>query len=611
MPDLKIAKAVVIERSCENGTGKLRFELPVVHHVPDLTDITTLTLKVQRFDGFEGVLGCRYQTKPGSAREKNDYMEAKGELRFEHQVNEMEIKVQICKKASWENKDTFYVDLFDLDEDKPVVAADGKICTVKIGATDQSGLICKVGRLLDGAVNFDATAEGSVEWLEHFRAALRPVNGDEEDSYAASAEDWTLHFIALPWKLLFAMVPPTSYCGGWVTFFIALVMIGGVTAVIGDLANLLGCCLNMPAGITAITIVALGTSLPDAFASKVAAVEDPSADAAIGNVTGSNSVNVFLGLGLPWMIGSLYWDSAGPTEEWRRWYPDMVERYPNGGFVVMSGDLSFSVLVFCMCACMALGIIGYRRKAFGAELGGPTGVKTNTAVFFLLLWFFYAGVASWKMIVKEQGTTEMCIAAVCIGFSGVIFGQVVISFILHCMEQSKASDAKSKKDMHEALIAGVARRLGEMDDVIRVGSLPNQIRRLSTRRNSKGIAANGSSQRQQAKAPGPSDAHKTLQDVRVHLEELRQLVDHLDATIAESEQMAAAAPGPSQAPAVVAPKASPKPKATPKANSGKKPLTGMGSMATELGDAGGGIQVARAPIEVAGDSPRGRGLDRE
>jgi len=30
------------------------------------------------------------------------------------------------------------------------------------------------------------------------------------------------------------------------------------------------------------------------------------ADAAIGNITGSNSVNVFLGLGLPWVIAAQY-----------------------------------------------------------------------------------------------------------------------------------------------------------------------------------------------------------------------------------------------------------------------------------------------------------------
>lgn len=61
----------------------------------------------------------------------------------------------------------------------------------------------------------------------------------------------------------------------------------------------------------AITFVALGTSLPDLFASRTAARLERHADNAIGNVTGSNSVNVFLGLGLPWLIAAIYWESQG------------------------------------------------------------------------------------------------------------------------------------------------------------------------------------------------------------------------------------------------------------------------------------------------------------
>merc|ERR1712010_150994 len=75
-------------------------------------------------------------------------------------------------------------------------------------------------------------------------------------------------------------------------------------AIVGDAAALLGCFIGLPNSITAITIVALGTSLPDTFASMTAAKTSEFADSAVGNVTGSNSVNVFLGLGLPWVIAS-------------------------------------------------------------------------------------------------------------------------------------------------------------------------------------------------------------------------------------------------------------------------------------------------------------------
>ena len=62
---------------------------------------------------------------------------------------------------------------------------------------------------------------------------------------------------------------------------------------------------------TAITLVAVGTSLPDLLASKQAVTDSTNADAAVGNVTGSNSVNVFLGLGLPWLLASVYYALNG------------------------------------------------------------------------------------------------------------------------------------------------------------------------------------------------------------------------------------------------------------------------------------------------------------
>jgi len=72
-----------------------------------------------------------------------------------------------------------------------------------------------------------------------------------------------------------------------------------------------GCVCGIKDSVTAITFVALGTSLPDTFASMTAAKSADTADAAIGNVTGSNSVNVFLGLGLPWVIASNYMEADG------------------------------------------------------------------------------------------------------------------------------------------------------------------------------------------------------------------------------------------------------------------------------------------------------------
>lgn len=53
----------------------------------------------------------------------------------------------------------------------------------------------------------------------------------------------------------------------------------------------------------------------DTFASKVAAIQDKYADASVGNVTGSNAVNVFLGIGLAWTMAAIYHGANGKKFE--------------------------------------------------------------------------------------------------------------------------------------------------------------------------------------------------------------------------------------------------------------------------------------------------------
>merc|ERR1719379_2449157 len=135
------------------------------------------------------------------------------------------------------------------------------------------------------------------------------------------------------------------------------------------MAGLFGCACGWSPAATAITVVALGTSLPDTFASKTAAQQDPYADASIGNITGSNSVNVFLGLGMSWITASIYWAFVGPTKDWKatiRELPgDLVSKYPEGGFIVYRGSLVFSVAVFCCCAMVCLGVLVARHRYIG------------------------------------------------------------------------------------------------------------------------------------------------------------------------------------------------------------------------------------------------------
>ncbi|KAL1425897.1 hypothetical protein MTO96_018733 [Rhipicephalus appendiculatus] len=71
---------------------------------------------------------------------------------------------------------------------------------------------------------------------------------------------------------------PLHYWGGWACFVTSILLIGVLTAFVGDLASHFGCTIGLKDSVTAISLVALGTSIPDTFASKVAAQNDKYAD---------------------------------------------------------------------------------------------------------------------------------------------------------------------------------------------------------------------------------------------------------------------------------------------------------------------------------------------
>ena len=208
---------------------------------------------------------------------------------------------------------------------------------------------------------------------------LHPTKNEDGDIQDISAFDGFLHFSTIGWKLLFSFVPPPHYAHGWACFFASLAMIGVVTVIVGEFANLFGCVLGIKPAVTAITFVALGTSLPDTFASMAAATQEKYADSAVGNVTGSNSVNVFLGLGLPWVIAVLY-ESGTSAED---------KGYDSTEYFVPAGTLGFSVVVFCFCACLCIVILLIRRKVVGGELGGSQMGRSVSAAVLIFLWFFY------------------------------------------------------------------------------------------------------------------------------------------------------------------------------------------------------------------------------
>lgn len=234
---------------------------------------------------------------------------------------------------------------------------------------------------------------GTSSWKEQFIEAITVSAGDDDEGADEDGEeklpsciDYVMHFLCIFWKLLFAFVPPTDYLSGWLCFMVSIIVIGLLTAMIGDLASHFGCTVGLTDAVTAISFVAMGTSLPDTFASKVAAIGDSYADGSVGNVTGSNAVNVFLGIGVAWSIAAIY--------HWTN----------NSVFRVDPGSLGFSVTVFCAEAVVAILIMLVRRsKPIGGELGGPFGPKVATSIFFLSLWILYLVLSSMENYCYIEG----------------------------------------------------------------------------------------------------------------------------------------------------------------------------------------------------------------
>ncbi|XP_015277913.1 PREDICTED: sodium/calcium exchanger 1 isoform X7 [Gekko japonicus] len=237
-----------------------------------------------------------------------------------------------------------------------------------------------------------ALVVGTNSWREQFIEAITVSAGEDDDDDECGEEklpscfDYVMHFLTVFWKVLFAFVPPTDYWNGWACFVVSILMIGLLTAFIGDLASHFGCTIGLKDSVTAVVFVALGTSVPDTFASKVAATQDQYADASIGNVTGSNAVNVFLGIGVAWSIAAIYHAAHG------------------NAFAVDPGTLAFSVTLFTIFAFISVGVLLYRRRPeIGGELGGPRTPKILTSCLFVLLWLLYIFFSSLEAYCHIKG----------------------------------------------------------------------------------------------------------------------------------------------------------------------------------------------------------------
>ncbi|XP_076456636.1 sodium/calcium exchanger 1-like [Babylonia areolata] len=336
--------------------------------------VGTIQIPVSRSNGADGKVTVTWEAKNQTAVYGRDYDTNKGTLVFEHGELCKTIDIGIIDDQEFEKDEHFEVSLVSCDIEGAKIGKLNRTIVTILNDDEFKGLVSRVVNMTN--TNLDMLRLQKASWGQQFIQAMN-VNGGEVES--ATAFDYVMHFITFGWKVLFSCVPPPDIWGGWLAFFCSLVMIGVLTTFIKDLASIFGCLVGLKDTVTAITLVALGTSLPDLFASKQAACQEKYADNSIGNVTGSNSVNVFLGLGVSWVIASIYWSAQGKT------------------FQVPAGSLSFSVVLYSVCAAVAIAAIILRRYMpfMGkGELGGSTLWKWVSFIVFVLLWFLYIILSS-------------------------------------------------------------------------------------------------------------------------------------------------------------------------------------------------------------------------
>lgn len=357
----------------DNDLGEFIFQEATYHVEYTSHDTATATAKVVRLHGSDGNITVYYRTINGTAMGGDNADVRCKKCDFEHvdqgvlnfASGETSKKIVINVQSNAEMGKTFIIALYH-------VTGSGKIghrCAAIISLTSE------VDEIVDQVTSLVSRETENTSVMQEWRQQI--LDAMSLDG-SPSGGTMFLHFLCFLWKVLFSFIPPRTVWGGWAAFIVSLLMLGLLAAFVEQFAKLLGCVIGLDVSITGITLVALGTSMPDTFASKTAALQDDSADAAIGNITGSNSVNVFLGLGLPWVLKSIYLRTKGSK------------------LILNDDNLMFSAVVFLSCGSITLVILVVRRMLFKGELGGGACSKYASGCVMVSLWLLFVALCSLK-----------------------------------------------------------------------------------------------------------------------------------------------------------------------------------------------------------------------
>lgn len=155
-----------------------------------------------------------------------------------------------------------------------------------------------------------------------------------------------LRLLLIPFdKIMRLTYPRIKY--HWPVFAISIIWISILSWVLVESAIYVSYALNVPEAIIALTVLAIGTSVPDLISSYLVA-KDGKGGMAISNAIGSNIFDVLVGLGLPWLIALLF-------------YKDEVE--------VISRNLFTSIIVLFSSVIIVFLLLAWRRWIIRKQTG--------------------------------------------------------------------------------------------------------------------------------------------------------------------------------------------------------------------------------------------------
>lgn len=145
----------------------------------------------------------------------------------------------------------------------------------------------------------------------------------------------------------------------YLVFIFSILIIAGLSWALVEFAVIISEGLGIPESIIALTVLAIGTSIPDLVSSLIVARQGRG-EMAVSNAIGSNIFDVLVGLGLPFLIVMAI----------------------GGGVIEAGGDLERSTIVLSLSVVLVAGMLIIRKW----KIGKVTGVVLLGVYLFYIVY---------------------------------------------------------------------------------------------------------------------------------------------------------------------------------------------------------------------------------